>query len=40
VKRREHPLNELGQQWLWKITLTLSCAVVGAVLALYLFRVL
>ena len=28
------------QQRLWKITLTIVCAVVGAIIALYLFRVL
>ena len=40
MKKKEHPLDEPGQQWSWKITLTVVCAVIGAVLALYLFRVL
>ena len=32
--------GEPGQQWSWKITLTILCAIVGAVAALYVFRVL
>ena len=40
MKKTEHPLDEPGQQWSWKITLTIVCAIVGAILALYLFRVL
>jgi hypothetical protein len=40
MRNREHPLDEPGKQWSWKITLTIICAIVGAVLALYVFRVL
>ena len=40
MKNKEHPLDEPDQKWSWKITLTVLFAVVGAVLALYLFRVL
>jgi len=29
-----------GQQWSRKITLTVLCAIVGAIVALYVFRVL
>jgi hypothetical protein len=39
MKKKEHPLDEPGQQWSWKITLTIICAVVSAIIALYLFRV-
>jgi hypothetical protein len=31
-------LAEAGQQWSWKITLTILCAVVGAIVTYYLFR--
>ena len=34
------PLDEPGQQWSLKITVTLLCSVVGALLALYVFGVL
>jgi hypothetical protein len=40
MKQKESPLDEPGQQWSWKITLTVVCAVVGAILALYLVRLL
>lgn len=40
MRKTEHPLDERGQQWSWKIALTIVCAIVGAMLALYLFRVL
>jgi len=40
MKKKEHPLDEPSQQWSWKITLTVVCAIVGAILALCLFRVL
>ncbi len=40
MKKKEHPLEEPEQQWSWKITLTILCAVIGAILVLYLFRVL
>jgi hypothetical protein len=40
MKKKGQPLGEPGQQWSWKITLTIVCVVVGAILALYLFRVL
>jgi len=39
-EKKEHVLEGPGQQWGWKITLTILCAVVGAIVALYLFRVL
>jgi hypothetical protein len=39
VKRKEHPLGGPGQQWSWKITLTIVCAVAGAILVLCWFRV-
>ena len=40
MRKRGHPLDGPGQQWSWKIALTIVCAIVGAVFALYLFRVL
>ena len=40
MKKTEHPLDEPGQRWSLKIIVTVLCAVVGAILALYLFRVL
>ena len=40
MKKKEHLSEELGQQWSWKITLTILCAIVGAILVLYLFHVL
>ena len=40
MRKEEQPLDEPGQQWSWKLTLTIVCAIVGAILALYLFRVL
>jgi hypothetical protein len=40
MKKKESLLDEPGQQWSWKITLTIVCAIVGAILTLYLFRVL
>jgi hypothetical protein len=39
MKKKEHPLTEPGQQWSWKITLTILFAVVGAIVALRLFGV-
>ncbi len=39
MRKKEHSLDEPGQQWSWKITVTIVCAIVGAILALYLFRV-
>jgi hypothetical protein len=38
MKRKAHPLDDPGQQLFWKITLTILCAIVGVILALYLFR--
>jgi hypothetical protein len=38
MKKRDHTAGE--PQWHWKITLTVLSAIVGAILALYLFRVL
>ena len=40
MKKTGHPLGEPGQQWSWKITLTIVCAIIGAIAVLYLFRVL
>ena len=40
MRKNEHALDEPGQRWSWKITLTIVCAAVGAILGLYLFRVL
>jgi hypothetical protein len=40
MKKKEHPLDEPGQLWSWKITLTIVSAIVGAFIALYVFRVL
>ncbi len=40
MRKEEHPLAEPGRQWSWKLTLTIVCAIIGAILALYLFRVL
>jgi hypothetical protein len=40
MKRKEHLLDEPGQQWSWKISLTVLSAIIGAILALFLFRVL
>src|ERR1043166_6297991 len=40
MKRNEHPLSEPGRQWSWKITLTILCAIVGAIIVLYLAGVL
>ena len=40
MRKTEHPLDEPGQQWSWKITLTIVCAVVGALLAVYFLGVL
>jgi uncharacterized integral membrane protein len=28
-------MNEPGQQWFWKVTLTILCAVVGGILMLW-----
>jgi len=39
MRKKEHPLDEPPQWWSWKITLTVVCAIVGAILTLYLFRV-
>ena len=36
MRKKEHPLDEPLQQWSWKITLTIVCAIVGAILTLYL----
>jgi hypothetical protein len=33
-------MDEPGQQWFWKITLTVLCAVVGAIFTLWLAGVL
>jgi hypothetical protein len=38
MKKKAHPLEEPGQQWFWKITLTILCAVVGAIVTVYFFR--
>jgi hypothetical protein len=38
MKKSDHPLDEPGQQLFWKITLTVLCVIVGAILAHYLFR--
>jgi len=40
MKQRVNPLAEPGPQLFWKITLTVLCAIVGAIFALYLFRIL
>jgi hypothetical protein len=40
VRKKEHLLNVPGPQWSWKITVTIACAIVGVILAVYLFRVL
>ncbi len=40
MRKKESSLDEPLPQWSWKITLTIVCAIVGAILALYLFRVL
>ena len=40
MRKSEHPLGEPGIQWSLKIIVTVLCAVVGAILTLYLFRVL
>jgi hypothetical protein len=40
MKKKDHPLDEPGQRLFWKITLTVLCAVVGALLALVYFRIL
>jgi hypothetical protein len=40
MKRKEHSLDESGQQWSWKISLTVLSAIIGAILVLCLFRVL
>jgi len=37
---KSHPFDEPGSQLMWKITLTVLCAVTGAIAALYWFRVL
>jgi hypothetical protein len=39
MKKKAHPLDEPAQ-WHWKITVTILSAMVGAILALYFFRVL
>jgi len=39
MKKKAHPLDEPGQQLLWKITLTVLCVVAGAIAANYLFKV-
>ena len=38
MKKRARAVGE--EQWHWKITVTVLSAIVGAILALYLFRVL
>jgi hypothetical protein len=40
MRNKQSALNEPGQQYFWKITLTVLCAVAGAILVLDLFRVL
>src|SRR4051812_13819578 len=40
MRKREQMLDEAAQQWSWKLTLTIFCAVVGAIVAVYLFRLL
>jgi len=40
MKTKENALDAPDRQLGWKITLTVLCAVVGGILALYLFRVL
>jgi len=37
--KRANPLDEPGPQLFWKITLTVLVVIVGAILALYLFKV-
>jgi hypothetical protein len=37
MKKRTHQLDDPGQQLFWKITLTLLCAIIGAIAAHYLF---
>ncbi len=39
-EKRTSLLEEPGKQWMWKITLTVLCAIVGAIVVLYLFRML
>jgi hypothetical protein len=38
MKKSKRPLDDSGQQWSWKVTLTVACAMVGAMVASYLFR--
>jgi hypothetical protein len=40
MPQNDNPLDEPGQQWSWKIALTIVCALAGAILALFLFGVL
>ena len=37
--KKTRPYDEPGQQLFWKVTLTVLCAIVGALLAHFLFRV-
>jgi len=38
MKKKLHILDEPSQQYFWKVSLTVLCAVAGAVLVLYLVR--
>jgi len=40
MKQQGHALGEPGQQWPWKIILASICAIVAAMVAIYLVRVL
>lgn len=40
MKKQGHLSGEADQLWHWKITLTILSAAVGAIIALYIFRVL
>jgi hypothetical protein len=40
MRKKEHPLDEPGPQWSRKIVLFIECAIIGAILALYMFHIL
>jgi len=40
MKKQVHLSDEANPQWHWKLTVTVLSAIVGAILALYVFRVL
>jgi len=40
MRKKDHPLDGPGPQWSLKMIVTVLCAGVGAILALYVFRVL